>query len=131
MPCAICLLHPGAHSFVQLEHHVDHIPVYYTCPAQASEYWDGAGIVSHMRNVLADHGFPPQWIWKFDAQGFTLRHALEFGVAMDLLALFRTEDVGQRLHSVIIINGNGYLRAMLTLLQPLMSSALWDKIHFE
>lgn len=82
MSCPICLKRPGAHSFSKIGHDGSG----YTCPALATDYYDGKGIVAHFRATLL---FESNWIWKIDAQGFGVKHAAEIGVAMDLISFFR------------------------------------------
>lgn len=132
--CAICAMRPGAHSF---ELTTEQQPfTFYTCPAKAVDYWDGKGIVAHMRAVLLrtirhdDTRRLDKWIWHFDAQDFGLKHALEIGVAMDLLAFFRDDPLGQALDHVVVVHANGYLRTMLTVLKPFLAPSLDKKIRF-
>ena len=130
--CNICAMRPGAHSFDLLSTTTEEIPTFYTCPAEAIDYWDGKGIVSHMRDVLSN--YPTPWIWHLDAQGFGLKHALEMGVAMDLLAFFRNDEFGKSLDHVIIVNANHYLRGMFAILKPFLTleeKPLIEKISFQ
>lgn len=122
MTCPVCLLRPGAHSFSFVTI-VEKTPVFYTCPAEAAEYWDGAGIVAHVETVWAAHGAPPRWHWTFDARDYGLRHALEFGVARDVLELFQSGRVGI-VEKIVVKNVNGYLRWLLVALRPFMTTTL-------
>ena len=131
--CKTCAMLPGSHSFELLKSTEENpllLPTFYTCPAKATDYWDGKGIVAHMRAVLLASRHK-KWVWHFDAQGFGLKHALEIGVAMELLAFFRDDPLGQALDHVDIVHANGYLLTMLTVaLKPFLSPSLVEKIRF-
>lgn len=122
MSCSICVQRPGAHSFSPMGYdHIHGIRVFYTCPAEATEYWDGKGIVAHMRALLLEE--EDCWIWKLNASGFGVQHAMEVGVAMDLISFF-CESATNAPFKIQIINGNGYLRAMLAMLSAFIPPSL-------
>jgi hypothetical protein len=126
MTCPVCAVRPGAHSFAFV-HEVNERPVFYTCPATATEYWDGPGIVAHVECVWAAHGAPPRWHWTFDAQDFGFRHVMEFGVARDVLDLFQSGRVGI-VEKIVVKNANQYLQWLLVGLRPFMNQSFLERI---
>ena len=90
---------------------------YYTCPSQARMYYDAKSIIEHYKGVLSEIPETTDWIWVFDSTGFTLDHALQTTVAIELAQLLSTF---KNLRKIIIIHPTIYIRATYHLILPFL-----------
>jgi hypothetical protein len=118
------------YSFSLLPDCINNTRVYRTCPAEALAYWDGPGTVKYVHNTLKGDGYPP-WIWSIEARDFGWKHAVEVGVVMDLLALYRDcEEVGGNLQQITVHDANWYFRSMFAVIRPFLDDQTLKKVRF-
>ena len=88
--CPLCKLIPSSHSLTKVLEKKG-IIYYYTCPSQAILYYDVNGIVNHYDGVLSEIPENQEWIWIFDSLGFSLIHAMQINVAIELAKLHKPD----------------------------------------
>ena len=81
--CPFCRFNPESHSLKKIE--IEDSLYFYTCPAKATLYYDTNSILNHYKGVLSE--IDKEWIWVFDGAGFTLEHAMQITVAIELAKL--------------------------------------------
>lgn len=123
--CPICDACPGAHSFKFLGEKLG-FGVFYTCPAQASMYNDREGIIEHYTNALAAWS-PRPWVWILDAEGFSLKHAAEVTIAIELSKLIENR-YSANLLKIEVVNANKFLWTILECLRPFLSEGTKQKL---
>ncbi len=116
--CEICRETPGSHSFTKLTDSDDGEARYYTCPGAALKYNDLEGIIRHYKLEL-DKLEGKSWIWILDGTGFTLKHALELQIAIELSILVEKYHVSK----IIVINPSIYVLGIKTLLWAFLSDS--------
>ena len=84
--CPLCKLLPSSHSLTKLFEKKG-IIYYYTCPSEAILYYDVKGIINHYDGILSEMPENKEWVWIFDSLGFTLIHAMQTTVAIELAKL--------------------------------------------
>ena len=84
--CPLCQIMPYSHSLTKVSEKRG-IIYYYTCPSQAILYYDVKGIVNHYDGVLSEMSEDKEWVWIFDSLGFSLIHAMQVNVAIELAKL--------------------------------------------
>ncbi len=127
--CPVCEILPSSHS---LKHLLEKngIIYYYTCPAQATLYYDSKGIVNHYDGVLSEIPEDKEWVWLFDSLGFSLIHATQTTVATELANLI-TKKFSKNLKKIIIINPNFYVHITHSMLMPFLSNKVRDIIEIN
>ena len=95
--CQICFDEPGSHSFYLLKTEKN-VNFYYTCPAEATKYWDTQGILKHYEEVLTLNGQNP-WVWIFDSQDFGINHSMQINIALGIIRMLK-EKYGQYLQEI-------------------------------
>ncbi len=125
--CIICDEEPGSHSFEYRGKTINSINVYYSCPANATKYWDTKGILAHYKEVLDENDQEP-WIWLFDGEGFGLIHSLEIATALGLVALLKEHN--DSLQSIQIVHPTIYIKAIYKIIEPFLTSTLIEKINW-
>jgi hypothetical protein len=123
--CARCASDPESHSIYERGYFND-APVLYTKPAEAKLFGDTLGIRTHFRNVVSGI-HPAPWIWVLDAEGLTLRHALDPRPALALVRLISSE-FSESVQAVYIIRANAAIRTLLGAVSPLLTSELRAKL---
>lgn len=126
--CPICRRNPTSHSFQKVCVKKG-VTYFYTCPAKATKYNDVDGIVAHYDGMLLDLRSGP-WIWIFDGTDFGLKHYLEIRVGIALAKLIN-DKFKNSLKKIIVTNANWHCRLVFKALQPILSTDLRAKIHFE
>ena len=111
--CPFCQLNPSSHSLKKIEK--DGALYFYTCPSKATLYYDAKSILNHYKGVLSE--IDKDWIWIFDGKGFTLEHAVQTTVAIELAKLLSTFP---NLKKIIIINPTFLIKAVYTLVAPFL-----------
>ena len=127
--CPICLEHPGSHSFHKLKETADGISIFYTCPSKAIRHNDHDGIINHYEGVMGANNNKP-WIWIFDCQGFSLKHAMEIQISVSLAKLIN-EKYSHNLQKIIITNPTWHIHTTLALVKPFLSERILNLIHIS
>jgi hypothetical protein len=121
MECPVCALDPTSHSLKRLENLEDGTVVMYTKPADATRYWDRDGILFHYDNSLSQ--IEGDWIWIFDAEGFSAKHMFEIGVATGLARLISTK-YSERLRNIIIANPTPIVELVVIIVKPFLNKRM-------
>lgn len=118
--CPTCKTEPGSHSLKRLADE-NETAIFYTCPAEATKYWDLSGILEHYDGTLGEH--KGSWVWVFDAKGFSWSHALQFDVAMGIARLI-TEKYSGTLEAIRIVNPTPLINFVRRLIWPVLNKKL-------
>jgi len=121
MECPVCANDPTSHSLRRLENLENGTVVMYTKPADASRYWDRDGILFHYDNVLSQ--ISGDWIWIFDADGFSAKHMFEIDVAISLARLISTK-YSERLRKIIITNPSPIVELVIIIVKPFLNKRM-------
>lgn len=127
--CPLCQLIPSSHSLKKVAERKG-IIYYYTCPAQATLYYDVIGIVNHYDGVLSEMPENKEWVWIFDSLGFGLNHAMQTNVAKELAKLISTK-FSKNLKKIIIINPTFYTKMTHKMLMPFLNKKVRDIIEIN
>ena len=127
--CPVCKLLPSSHSLTQVLEKKG-IIYYYTCPAQAILYYDVNGIVSHYDGVLSDMPENKEWVWIFDSSGFSICHAMQTNVAIELAKLI-SNKFSKNLKKIIIINPTFYITIIHKMIMPFLNNKVRDIIEIN
>ena len=127
--CPVCKLLPSSHSLTQVLEKKG-IIYYYTCPAQAILYYDVNGIVSHYDGVLSDMPENKEWVWIFDSSGFSICHAMQTNVAIELAKLI-SNKFSKNLKKIIIINPTFYITITHKMIMPFLNNKVRDIIEMN
>jgi hypothetical protein len=103
---------------------------YYTCPSQAILYYDATGIVNHYDGVLSEMPENKEWVWIFDSSGFSIMHAMQTNVAIELAKLI-SNKFSKNLKKIIIINPTFYITMTHKLLIPFLNDKVRDIIEIN
>jgi hypothetical protein len=106
------------------------IVYYYTCPSQAILYYDATGIVNHYDGVLSEMPENKEWVWIFDSLGFSIMHAMQTNVAIELAKLI-SNKFSKNLKKIIIINPTFYITMTHKLLIPFLNDKVRDIIEIN
>jgi hypothetical protein len=106
------------------------IMYYYTCPSQAILYYDATGIVNHYDGVLSEIPENKEWVWIFDSFGFSIMHAMQTSVAIELAKLI-SNKFSKNLKKIIIINPTFYITITHKLLMPFLNNKVRDIIEIN
>ncbi len=126
--CIQCLKEPGSHSFHKLKETPNGVSIFYSCPSKAKYYNDNDGILEHYDGILNDNGNKP-WIWIFDSQGFSIKHATNIQLAKNLALLINIK-YSKNLKKIIIINSTWHINITLKLVIPFLDESV-QKIIFK
>jgi hypothetical protein len=127
--CPLCKLLPSSHSLTKVLENTE-IIYYYTCPSQAILYYDVKGIVNHYDGVLSEMPENKEWIWIFDSLGFSLKHAMQTNVAIELAKLI-SNKFSQNLKKIIIINPTFYITIIHKMIMPFLNNKVRDIIEIN
>ena len=127
--CPLCKLQPLSHSLTKLSEK-NGIIYYYTCPSQASLYYDVEGILNHYKGVLSEIPKDKEWIWIFDSLEFNLTHALQINVAVEIAKLI-THNFSTNLKKIIIINPTFYITMTHKLVMPFLNETIKNIIEIN
>lgn len=122
--CKICEEDPSSHSF-KIVGTYNNITYYYTCPAEATKYYDTEGILNHYDALLSLN--KNNWAWIFDSKGFSSKHLLEIKVGIELAKLI-TSKYSDTLQQIVIINKNIYINTVIALIYPFLNNSIKNKI---
>jgi len=127
--CPICKLQPFSHSLIKLFEKKE-IIYYYTCPAQAIRYNDLEGIINHYNGILSEIPENKEWIWIFDSLGFTMKHAAQTKIAIEIAKLI-SNKFSKHLKKIIIINPTVYVTITHTILLPFLNKKIRNIIEIN
>ena len=127
--CPLCKLQPLSHSLTKLSEK-NGIIYYYTCPSQASLYYDVEGILNHYKGVLSEIPKDKEWIWIFDSLEFNLTHALQINVAVEIAKLI-THNFSTNLKKIIIINPTFYITMTHKVVMPFLNETIKNIIEIN
>ena len=127
--CPICQLKPSSHSLINVLE-TEELIYYYTCPAQAILYDDVHGIIKHYDGVLSEMPENKEWVWIFDSLGFSLIHAMQVNVAIELAKLI-SNKFSKNLKKIIIINLTFYITITHKLIMPFLHNKVKDIIEIN
>jgi hypothetical protein len=121
MDCPVCALDATSHSLKRLENLEDGTVVMYTKPADATRYWDRDGILFHYDSVLSQ--ISGDWVWVFDADGFSAKHMFEIDVATSLARLISSK-YSERLRKIIIKNPSPIVEFVIIIVKPFLNKRM-------
>jgi hypothetical protein len=125
--CVICQQDPGSHSFEFYGKTNKGLYLYYTCPADATKYWDTNGILNHYEEVLEKNN-NNKWIWLFDCKGFDVKHSLEIATAIGIIKILSKYE--NSLYQIQILNANNLIKTFYSLIYPFISTNIINKIKW-
>jgi hypothetical protein len=127
--CPLCQLQPFSHSLTKVLEKTE-IIYYYTCPSQAILYYDVKGIINHYDGVLSEMPENKEWIWIFDSLDFSMIHAIQINVAIELAKLI-SNKFSKNLKKIIIINPTIYIKIIHTMIMPFLNNKVKDIIEIN
>ena len=127
--CPLCKIMPSSHSLTKVVEKKG-IIYYYTCPSQAILYYDVKGIVNHYDGVLSEISENKEWVWIFDSLDFSLLHAMQTSVAIELAKLI-SDKFSKNLKKIIIINPTFYITLTHKMLMPFLNNKVKDIIEIN
>ena len=127
--CPLCKLQPSSHSLTQVLEKKG-IIYYYTCPSQAILYYDVKGIINHYDGVLSEIPENKEWVWIFDSLGFSIIHAIEINVAIELAKLI-SNKFSKNLKKIIIINPTFYITITHKIIMAFLNNKVRDIIEIN
>jgi hypothetical protein len=105
------------------------VQIFYSCPAEATKYFDKESVELHCREKLHEKGNKNKWIFIFDGTGYSIRHALAIGVSLSFLRVI-TEHA-DTLVEIRILNTSSYVSTMLTIMKPFIPHNIYSKINWN
>jgi hypothetical protein len=120
---------PSSHSLKQVLDK-NNVIYYYTCPSQATLYYDVTGIINHYNGVLSEIPENKEWVWIFDSTGFGVKHAMQTNVAIELAKLISSK-FSKNLKKIIIINPTFYTTIIHKMLLPFLNNKVKDVIEIK
>jgi hypothetical protein len=127
--CPICELMPSSHSLTKVLEKKG-IIYYYTCPSQAILYYDVNGIVNHYDGILSEMPENKEWVWIFDSLDFSIKHAMQTNVAIELAKLI-SNKFSKNLKKIIIINPTFYITITHKMIMPFLNNKVRDLIEMN
>ncbi len=127
--CQICKLLPSSHSLTKMTEKKG-IIYYYTCPSQAILYYDVQGIINHYDGVLSEIPANKEWVWIFDSLDFSIMHAMQTNVAIQLAKLISSK-FSKNLKKIIIINPTFYIAITHKMIINFLNNKVKDLIEIN
>jgi hypothetical protein len=127
--CPLCKLQPFSHSLTKVLEKKE-IIYYYTCPSQAKLYYDVKGIINHYDGVLSEIPENKEWVWIFDSLDFSVIHAMQTTVAIEVAKLI-TNKFSKNLKKIIIINPTFYITITHKIIMPFLNNKIKDIIEIN
>ena len=128
MICSICELDQSSHSLKKISEN-ENMTIYYTCPAQASKYYDCYGIIHHYTNEFNTIK-TEKWMWIIDCSGYGLIHLMQHKVGIGLGQLISTK-YSHHLEKICIINPNWYIYSMSSIVWPFLNKKVKSIILYD
>lgn len=113
-PCEICNIDPKSHSFNIIPCNNPDITLFYSCPSDATKYYDSQGVINHFKVYLEQNNNQP-WAYILDCKGFTLGHSTKIKTSLDIVNII-TSQYGKSLKKVWIINYTWKIKLFLSTL---------------
>jgi hypothetical protein len=126
--CKSCDVDPKSHSFFRIATE-DNVQIFYSCPSEATKYFDKQSVKIHCREKLQEKGDTCKWIFIFDGTGYTLRHAMAIGVSLSFLRVIK--EHADTLLEIRILNTSSYVSTMLTIMKPFIPHNIYSKINWN
>ena len=126
--CKSCDVDPKSHSFFKIATE-DNVQIFYSCPSEATKYYDNESVEIHCREKLQEKGDTIKWIFIFDGTGYTLRHAMAIGVSLSFLRVIK--EHADTLLEIRILNTSSYVSTMLTIMKPFIPHNIYSKINWN
>ena len=126
--CKSCDVDPKSHSFFRIATE-DNVQIFYSCPSEATKYYDKESVELHCREKLQEKGDTNKWIFIFDGTGYTLRHAMAIGVSLSFLRVIK--EHADTLLEIRILNTSSYVSTMLTIMKPFIPHKIYSKINWN
>jgi hypothetical protein len=126
--CKSCDVDPKSHSFFRIATE-DNVQIFYSCPSEATKYFDKQSVEIHCREKLQEKGDTCKWIFIFDGTGYTLRHAMAIGVSLSFLRVIK--EHADTLLEIRILNTSSYVSTMLTIMKPFIPHNIYSKINWN
>jgi hypothetical protein len=124
--CPWCKENPRSHSFRLLKT-IENVSYIYCKPASAELYNDSESIKAHFNGLIMD--IPDKWVFILDCQDFSLKHAIELGIAKDIAEiLYRNQ---QNILNIVIMNANAYIDIPLVFIRNFLNQEINDKIIYN
>ena len=127
--CPLCKLVPSSHSLTKLLEKKG-IIYYYTCPSQAILYYDVKSIINHYDGVLSEIPENKEWVWIFDSLDFSIIHAMQINVAIEVSKLISNKFC-KNLKKIIIINPTSYIKIKHKIILPFLNNKVKDMIEIN
>ena len=127
--CPLCKLVPSSHSLTKLLEKKG-IIYYYTCPSQAILYYDVKSIINHYDGVLSEIPENKEWVWIFDSLDFSIIHAMQINVAIEVSKLISNKFC-KNLKKIIIINPTSYIKITHKIILPFLNNKVKDMIEIN
>ncbi len=127
--CPLCKILPSSHSLTKVLER-NGIIYYYTCPSQAILYYDVNGIVNHYDGILSEIPENKEWVWIFDSLDFSIIHAMQINVAIELSKLI-SNKFSKNLKKIIIINPTFYITITHKMIIPFLNNKVRDIIEIN
>lgn len=127
--CPLCKLLPSSHSLTKLLEKKG-IIYYYTCPSQAILYYDVKSIINHYDGVLSEIPENKEWVWIFDSLDFSIIHAMQINVAIEVSKLISNKFC-KNLKKIIIINPTCYIKITHKIILPFLNNKVKDMIEIN
>ncbi len=127
--CQICKLLPSSHSLTKMTEKKG-IIYYYTCPSEAILYYDVQGIINHYDGVLSEMSENKEWVWIFDSLDFSMMHAMQTNVAIQLAKLISSK-FSKNLKRIIIINPTFYIAITHKMIMSFLNNKVKDIIEIN
>jgi hypothetical protein len=125
----LCKIMPSSHSLTKILEKKG-IIYYYTCPSKAILYYDVKGIINHYDGVLSEIPENKEWVWIFDSLDFSLVHAMQTNVAIELANLI-TDKFSKNLKKIIIINPTFYITITHKMIVPFLNTKVKNIIEIN
>ena len=117
--CSICKLLPFSHSLTRISEKKG-VLYFYTCPSKSKLYYDVQGILNHYNGVLSEIPEDKDWVWILDSIDFSIAHAMQTTVAIELAKLI-TSKFSKNLKRIVIINPTFFVKMTHTMVMPFLS----------
>ena len=127
--CPLCKLVPSSHSLKKVLEKKG-IIYYYTCPSQAILYYDVKSIINHYDGVLSEIPENKEWVWIFDSLDFSIIHAMQINVAIEVSKLISNKFC-KNLKKIIIINPTSYIKITHKIILPFLNNKVKDMIEIN
>jgi hypothetical protein len=124
--CPWCKENPRSHSF-KLIKTIENVSYIYCKPSTAELYYDSNSIKAHFNGLISD--IPDKWVFILDCEDFSLKHAIELGIAKDIATILYSNQ--QNILNIVIMNPNAYIDIPLVFIRNFLNQEINDKIIYN